>query len=191
MEATVTDDKTVEQAAEQDRLAIAQQALEASGQSGTQGLYNDYFGFDETHKVKLPDGVSWIEHKALNEGGRRRYLDQQNRDVTLEKVTGNVRLRMLTGSERRALLQQAIVGWNLKKRDTRTGELSDVPFQDTKLNEFLDKADPKVIDLIEKDVRRVNPWLGADVTIEDIDKQIDELKELRAQKVKEAEGNAS
>ena len=27
----------------------------------------DYFGFDETLKVTLPDGVSWVEIKKLNE----------------------------------------------------------------------------------------------------------------------------
>ena len=41
--------------------------------------------------------------------------------------------------------------------------------------------------MIEADVRKHNQWLSQNVTIEDIDKQIADLEELRKQKVEEEE----
>ena len=49
--------------------------------------------------------------------------------------------------------------------------------------------DQSVLKDIEKAIRKLNPWLTADVTVEDIDLQIKELEELREEKLREAEGN--
>lgn len=178
-----------QQEAEEARNRAIEQEMEAQGVSTTTPVQADYFGFEETHQVMLPDGVSWIQHKTMTEGDRRQYLDKVNREVRLLKTSGDAVMKMQAGQERHVLLTAAIVGWNL----TRGGQ--PVPFSKgspgANLEQFLDKADPKLIDLIEKDIRKHNPWLMADLSVEDIDKQIEELQEMRDIKIKEQEGNAS
>jgi len=171
---------------EQARAASTAAAMEADGVSAVERTQQSYFGFEEIHKVLLPDGVSYIEHKTLNEGARRKYLNKVNRDIMLQRSTGNAIMRMQQGDEKHELLESAICGWNLIGKQ---GE--PLVFNRDKLQKFLSEANPVIIDLIEKDVRKKNPWLLAEMSVEDIDKQISELEEMKETKLKEEEGNAS
>jgi hypothetical protein len=171
-------------------VASAEQAMRDNGMPTHEVVAEDYFGFDETHIVKLPDGVSFVEHKTLSEGKRRKYLNGMNRDVVIQKATGDARMSMAPGDERYSLLKSAITGWNLKRRNNR-GELEDVSFTPGNLEKFLESAPPRVIDLIDKEVRKVNAWLIEDMSVEDIDKEIKTLEELRETKLAQESGNAS
>lgn len=169
-----------------DARVVAMEAnMVAQGVATTERVQADYFGFEETHRVVLPDGISFIEHKVLNEGARRRYLNSVNRDVKFQKATGDAIMRIASGDEKGALLKAAIVGWGL----SRAGQ--PVAFNPRNLDEFLEKAPPKVIDLIHKDVQRANDWLVADVTVEDIDREIADLQEMRAKKLDEEAGKGA
>lgn len=156
--------------------------MEADGVDPTESMQTDYFGFEETHQFMLPDDKSFIEHRSLNEGGRRKYMNAVNRDVRLNRATGDVTMKMAAGDDRSTLLLEAITGWNL----VRDGK--PVVCNRNEKTKFLEVADPSIIDLIERDVRDHNPWLLADVTEEDIDAQIEELEERRAQIKKGEEG---
>jgi len=187
-------DEVAEYEAQQALIARNKQivsSMEEAGVTTFEAIQEDYFGFDETYTVKLPDGKSWIAHSALNEGARRKYMNSQNRELKVQKVTGDAIMKIASGEERLALLQQAITGWNLVTKNKKTGEIEPIVFNLPNLNKFLDSASPAIIDLIEKDVRNRNSWLMGDITVEDIDKQIEELQEMREKKVKEAEGNDS
>lgn len=149
----------------------------------------DYFAFGETFQCFLPDGVSYVEHKSLNEGSRRKYLNQVNREVTLERGSGNARMKLASGDEKHLLLEEAIVGWNLQQNGK--------PLSFSKgsggstLNQFLAAADPSIIDLIEKDVRKHNKWLLNEVTVEGIKEQIADLEEMLQEKLEEEAGNST
>lgn len=151
----------------------------------------DYFGFDETDKVFLPDGKQYLEIRALNEGGRTKFQAKTNRDVIVARTTGDAKMRLDPGSERHALLMEAIVGWSLRRKDPKKGDFYDVPFNKQFLGEFLENADPKIINIIEKEVRKLNPWTMNEMTVEDIDKELADLQELREAKVKEDAGNSN
>lgn len=170
---------------EEARTAAIEANMAAAGIALTERSQVDYFGFDETHRVVLPDGLSSIDHKTLNEGARRKYLNSVNRDVKFQKSTGDAIMRIASGDEKAALLKSAICGWSL----VRNGQ--PFAFSDRNLAEFLDKASPAIVDIIHKDVQRANPWLTADVTIEDIDKEIAELQETRQRKIDEESGKAA
>jgi len=159
--------------------------MRADGVADSAPVQADYFAFDETTVVDLPDGKSFIEIKALNEGARRSYMNKVNRDVRIQRASGDAVMQLATGEERLAILEKSIVGWNL----TRNGAA--VPCDDKGKTDFLNRANPKIVDLVYRAVQDLNPWLTQEVTVEEIDKQIEELKELREKKVKEAEGNAS
>jgi hypothetical protein len=139
----------------------------------------------------LPDNKSYVEIAALNEGRRRKYLNTVNREVTVMKATGDAKMTLANGDERRILLQQAIVGWNLVSRNKSSGEIQPVTFNSSRLLDFLENANPRVIDIIDKAVREQNPWLQNDVTLEDLLKQRDELEEQIEKKRAEEEGKES
>jgi hypothetical protein len=104
----------------------------------------------------------------------------------VERSSGNARMKMAPGDERHALLEAAITGWNV----VRGPDHVPMPFTPANLRVFLDKAPPRVIDLIEKEVRKANPWLLQEMTVEDIDKEIASLEEMREAKLKEEAGKS-
>lgn len=175
----------------EEQIASAEEAMRQGGVNPTERVYDDYFGFAETHQVPLPDGKQYVEITVLNEGAKKNYQNTVNRDVTIQKATGDAKMRMAQGDERHALLKAAITGWYLVRRDKDTGEFRPVSFTNRNLAEFLDNAPPRIIELIEKEIRKLNPWLMADLSLEDIDKEIANLQELRQKKVEEEEGKVT
>ncbi len=166
-------------------VARTEEAMRANGVPTEETVYEDYFDTTVEHKVILPDGKQFIVHQELNEGARRKYLNAVNRDVVIQRATGDARMRMAPGDERHALLEAAITGWNVMKAGTP------LPFTPANLRLFLDKAPPRIIDLIEKEVRKANPWLLAEMSVEDIDKEIASLQEMRDTKLREEEGKGA
>lgn len=144
----------------------------------------DYFGGGSLEEYTLPDGVSTITLKEMNEGDRRRYQNGVNRDVRVQKATGDAILQLSQADERHSLLKATIVGWNL----IRAGAA--VPFTSRELDAFLASAPTKIIDGIEKRARELNPWLLADMTVEDIDAEIANLEKMREDVARAEEGKA-
>ena len=173
------DENNVDQEQEDARIHSIEQGMRDAGESLTETVQADYFGFEETHSITLPDSKSVIYHKTLNEGQRRKYQNALNKDVRIQRASGDAIMRMAPGDEKKELLSAAIVDWNL----ARGGQ--PVPFQKRNLDEFLDKADPRIIDLIEKEIRKVNSWLQADMSVEDIQREINQLEELKSRKLDE------
>jgi hypothetical protein len=145
----------------------------------------DYFGFSRTLKYFLPDKVSYIEFKPMNEGHKKAFQDKTSRDLVLERNSGNARMSVLQGTERHELIRASVVDWNL----TRGG--SPVPLTKTTLNDFLDLADPVVVEGLEREIRKANPWLLQDMSVADIDKEIENLQEMRKTAVEREAGEAS
>ena len=175
----------IEDPVEAARAKSVEQGLRDAGQPTEELIQEDYFGFEITHRVMLPDGVSFIEHRELNEGQRRKYLNETNKAVRIQRATGDAVMNMAAGDDRHALLKEAIVGWSLQ----RNGQPH--PFTRAALNDFLEKANPKVVDIVEADVRKHNPWLSAEMTVKDIDEQIENLKTLREQALEREGGKAT
>lgn len=168
-----------------EQQALMEREMERDGIRTQEQVFEDYFGFDEKHRVFLPDEVSWIEFKVMSEGERRHYLNSTNRDVRIAKGSGDAHMSMKPGDERHALLVETIKDWNLHRNG------NPVPFNRNNLNEFLEKANPRIVDRIEKEVRKRHPWLMAEMTVEDIDREIENLQEMREIVIKEEEGNVS
>jgi hypothetical protein len=168
-----------------ERTVAMDTEMAAQGVAPLEHVPTDYFAFDEDFVIDLPDGVSKIFHKVLNEGKRTKYLSKVNRDVKFQKSTGDAIMRVGGGTEKAALLGVAITGWQL----TSGGQA--VPFSPQNLTRFLESANPKIVDLIEREVKKKNPWLLQDMTVEDIDAEIESLQEIRATVLAETEGKAA
>lgn len=159
---------------------------EGSGLPETeQAQQEDYFGFGGEEKFTFPDEVSFVTFKVMNEGQRKKFQTLTQRDMVLERRSGDARLGMNPSDERHALLRTSITSWNLK-RGSRA-----IPFTERGLLDFLDLSNPILIDAIEKAIRQANPWLLGDMTSEDIDKEIINLQDMREVALKRELGEGS
>jgi hypothetical protein len=144
----------------------------------------DYFGFAGTERSFLPDKVSFVEIKIMNEGDRRNYLNKTNREVNFQKG-GMASMTMQPGDDRYQLLKQSIVGWNL----VRGG--NPIAFSPNNLDLFLRNCDPRIADGIEKDIRKFNPWMLQETSLEDMIRERDALNEMIEVKEREELGKDS
>lgn len=147
--------------------------------------FTDYFGFAETHEYVLPDGKQKIFFKTMNEGDKAQFQKLTQRDLTLERQSGNARMKINPAEERHALIKASVTGWDLH----RGGR----PYQYSQraLDDVLKLFPPKIIEGLELAIRKANPWLIADATVEEIDRQIEELQELREEAAKRESGEDS
>jgi hypothetical protein len=171
------------QEAEQARAEAVEAEMEAQGQPTTEAVYEDYFGFDDGGRVTLPDGVSWVEFRVMNEGLRRQYLNSQNKKVTIRRGSGDAEMEMAPGDDKYNLLRVTLTNWNLR----RNGQ--PVRFNKVEVDRFLENANPKIIDLIHREVTLAHPWLLDDMTLEDIDQEIENLNKMREVVEKREQGN--
>lgn len=162
--------------------AATEERMKADGVAVEESVQQDYFGFEERHRVTLPDGISWVEFDVMSEGDRRKYLNEQNKGIHINRATQDARIDTAPGDERWSLLRNTLVGWNLMQNGTP------VPFSRAKLDMFLENANPRIVDVIETQVRLAHPWLGAEMTVEDIDREIENLNAQREQAVERESG---
>ncbi len=157
--------------------------------------FEDYFGFEETHKWYFPDGKQYVEFQIMNDGARSRYQAKTSQNVRLFKTSGDAQIKVDPAQERGVLFEESVVGWFVVKKNPATGEFDAQPFdrggkpqQGGNFDQWRMKANPKFITELESAIRKVNPWLRNDLSIKDIDEQMDELREMRAEAMKREEG---
>lgn len=75
-------------------------------------------------------------------------------------------------AERHALLGAAVTDWSIF-RDGRP-----VPYSDRAFSDWLKGTNPRLVEDLEKAVRKANPWLLQDMTVEDIEKEMENLQEM-------------
>lgn len=142
--------------------------------------FDDYWGTDETKRIMLPDGKQWFDIKLMTEGERAQYERTQNQDLRVDRE-GSTTIKVDPGRARKALLKAAVCGWNLVKNG------KPVTFSDAELNRFVDQANPRIVDKLEREIRDFNEWLKNDLTVEEIEREIATLeKELENAKRREA-----
>ena len=174
---TETGDLTPEE--HQRREAFAKTAMSQAGERTEDYIEPDYFGSDDSYQVALPGSrVQFVVIKVFTEGDRRKYLDRTNRDLKMTK-TGEATLKTTPGSDRYELLKIAILDWHV----VRQGQV--IPFGGQALEKFLTETSPRVVDHIVKEINKHEPWLLAEMTVEDIEKEIEDLQEMLEVRKKE------
>lgn len=149
--------------------------------------YEDYFGFDERDRWTFPDGKQWIEFKKLTEGDRAKYLRATKSDVHLNQKTQEARFAFDQSQDRKQLLLHSITDWHLvhiQRLDGGQRRITPVPFPTNtsaggELAKWIDRQNPSLLAELEKKIRRVNPWLMSEMSVAQIDKEIEDLQELR------------
>lgn len=153
-------------------------------------MYDDYFGWGDDKEFVLPDGRQKIYFKVMNEGERRKFQQLTNRDIRFNQATRDAHLKADAAGERWALIESSVTGWTLKRHAARGWE--DVPFssgrQGTTLSQWLEKANPKIVDDLEFAIRMANPWMQNEMSLEEIDKEMERLTDLRKAAVEREKG---
>lgn len=157
--------------------------------------FEDYWGFSEVKEFVFPDGKQKIFYKIMNEGDRKKFQQKTRTDVILERQTGDARMKMSPADERHELIMASVTDWEMYRREN--GKIVRVPFSGgspgSTFAQWLQLADPRIIDRLEKDIRKANPWLLGEMTVADIDKEIGNLQEMReiAERREAGEGSSS
>ena len=155
--------------------------------------FQNYWGSQTIERFTFPDEEQWIEFRVMNEGDKRKYQQKTNRDITIER-TGGTKVGIDPASDRHILIKMSVTGWNLWKpvdpEDPNT-EWQQVDFGPRILDTWLEEGDPKVIQDLEQSIRMANPWMQADMSVEEIDKEIERLEEVKAQVSKREQEKAA
>lgn len=117
-----------------------------------------------------------IEFVPMDGGKKAEYERRTARDVWMQ--TGgekSMRMSLDPAKDREALLETSITGWFLERPEGENWV--PVPFSKAALREWLRIADPEVITELEMAVRKANPWLLNEQSLEDLKSARDELDE--------------
>ena len=131
----------------------------------------DYFGFQADETYVLPDGKQTITFSIMNEGQKAKFQKMTSRDLVIQR-NQDARMKMDPANERHELIRSSVTGWNLY----RGGQ--PIPFTERNLKDFLELADPRIIEGLEKAIRKANPWLLSEMKSEDIREEIKNLEEM-------------
>lgn len=157
-------------------------------------VYEDYYGFEDTKQWFFPDKKQYIEFKRMNEGERAKFQKMTTRDVTVVRGSGDAKVRVDPATERHELIVQSVVGWHLVRRNSRN-QFEPVAFSKgspgAELEKWLQVANPVLVDELEREIRKANPWLTSEMSVEDIDKEMDRLRELREEVEQRERGEGS
>lgn len=169
------------------------EAAAAAGVVTEEDVFVDYFGFEDIQKHFLPDRKQYFVLQRMNEGQKSRYQRDTRQDVKIERSTGDAKLRTDPATERHALIKACVINWFMFRKNPATGKVEEVPFSESgrglgNLDQWLAVADPKLVEDLEKACRKLNPWMLAELSVDDIDKEIENLKEMREAAVKREQG---
>jgi hypothetical protein len=133
----------------------------------------DYWGTDDDRrKWYFPDGVQYIEFKIMNEGDKAKFQRMTSQNLTVSRQ-GDATVRMDPAKERHELITNSVTGWYMFKG----GEY--VAYGPQLLTKWLQVAPPKLVEDLEFAIREANPWMQADMTVDQIDEELTRLGRLR------------
>lgn len=157
--------------------------------------YEDYWGVDETFKYELPDGKQYFEIKPMDEGGKTRFQKKTNKGIRMNQRSQEATVDVDPADERHTLIKESVVDWKIMQRDPKDPSgWSEYPCppderrRKSSLEDLLEKFNPKVVQDLEFFIRTKNPWMQADMSVEEIDEELERLQALRKQAKEQQEG---
>jgi len=166
-------------------------ALPDAGES-----YENYWGVDETFKYYLPDGKQFFEIKPMDEGGKSKFQKMTNKGLRMNQRTQDATIDVDPANERHTLIKESVVGWKIMQKGPE-GSWSEFPcpadanLRRRNLETILDRFNPKAVQDLEFFIRTKNPWMQADMDVEQIDEEIERLTDLRKQVLEQKAGESS
>jgi len=158
---------------------------------GAEAQIVNYWGTDEKHKHYLPDGVQYFEFKIMNEGDKSKFQKLTNTDLVVDR-NNTAKVKMDPVAERHTLIETSVCDWYLYTPKTKDpgSEMVLATFNTAMLKSWLQVAPPKIVEDLELAIRKANPWMQAEQTVEMIDEEIERLHDLRKAAIERAAGEA-
>ena len=150
--------------------------------------YESFWGVQRTERHYLPDGKQYFDYKIMNEAMKADFQKRTNQDLIVGRDQ-TARVKTDPSHERHTLIKLSVVDWYMYAPDNK-GNMGLVAFSPQLLEKWLQVADPKHVEELEFAIRMSNPWMQDNMSVEEIDKEIDRLHEVRRQVVDRAAGEA-
>lgn len=156
------------------------QNMVAAGENIEERVYVDTFAFDSEDEFEIPrSGGQKIFFSRMNEGKKATFQKLTNQDVRIQRTTGDAKMKVDPAGERHTLIKQSVTGWSLVTKNHQANTWETVPFTEQRLAQWLEKADPKIVQDLERAIRDANEWMRTEFTVEEYDKQIEDLLQKR------------
>lgn len=147
--------------------------------------YQDFFTpFVDYGTYTLPDGKQTITFQIMSEGERMKYQQKTNRPININRKSDTASINPDIAQDRFELIVSSVTDWSLVTRDGN-GQWTAVPFSTANLRNWVKTTSPKIINDLERAIQKANPWMQAEMSVEDIESEIQNLRELLEQKRKE------
>ena len=147
----------------------------AAGETIEERQFVDYFAEPETQRWYLPDGKQYFDYQELREGGKAAYERATNRDIRVQRSTGDARLSVDPATARQKLIQLSVTDCLLYRDGQR------IEFNRERPGKFwenlFDLFPAKVIDQLHSEITKANAWLAADDDVEALKEERDRLDE--------------
>lgn len=140
-------------------------------------IYEDYWGTDSTTRYMMPDGHQWFEIKKMSEGNRAQYQREAGLQMTSQRKTGDTKIDIDQAQDRLALILNSVIAWNIVKK-TGVNDFTPILFNRQALRQWVNETNPNYVDNLIQEIRKFNPFLQEDLSVEDLEKQEAEVREL-------------
>lgn len=158
----------------------ANQAAVAAGETIEERQFVDYFAAPEPQRWYLPDGVQYFEYQELREGGKALYEKATNKDIRVQRSTGDARLSVDPATQRQTLIRLSVTDVHLLQSDGHGGT-NEVPFNKDRPGKFWENLftffPAKLIDQLHNEITKANAWLAADDDVDQLKEERDRLDE--------------
>lgn len=156
--------------------------------------YENYWGVEDTFKFMLPDGKQYFEVKPMDEGAKTRFQKLTNKGIRMNQRSQEATIDVDPSDERHTLIEQSVVDWKIMQRD-RDGNWSELPCpvderqrKRSLSDNILEKFNPKAIQDLEFFIRTKNPWMQADMDLDQMNEELDRITLLIKQKKEQDAG---
>lgn len=159
----------------------ANQAAVAAGERIEDRQFVDYFAAPQPQRWYLPDGEQYFEYQELREGGKAAYEKATNKDIRVQRSTGDARLSVDPATQRQTLIRLSVTDVHLYQGRNNDGTPALVAFNKERPGKFWENLfnffPASLIDKLHQEITKANAWLAADDDIEALKKERDQLDE--------------
>ncbi|AKJ71707.1 putative tail assembly protein [Tsukamurella phage TIN2] len=152
----------------------------AAGERIEDRQFVDYFATPQPTRYYLPDGVQYFDYVELREGGKALYEKATNKDIRVQRSTGDARLSVDPAVQRQTLVKLSVVDANLLESDGHGGSRK-IPFNKERPGKFWENLftffPAKIIEDLNQEIIKANSWLAADDDVEALKEERDRLDE--------------
>lgn len=151
----------------------------------------NFWGTSESKNIYLAgDSEQFFVVKKMNEGDKTKFQKLTNQDMVVDR-NNEARVKVDPAAERHGLINSSVIDWHIYEFPLDGSDPYLCQFSKQQLKLWLENADPKVVADLEHEIRLYNPWMLNEMPIEELDREIDRLEDMKKRKIEQEAGEAS